>query len=149
VRRWGPPYVRPWKQPGPAHPASEQRASVSIIVGLSAREVSLKKHPRRRKIFVPAKGRRTKVGLLKERRQQREENTKRKMKVSKLTWVFVMLSLGLVDAARRRVRSTTATTVTTTPASYVGRQSAFTGQNEGQCRLSGSELSSSTRDVPV
>lgn len=47
--------------------------------------------------------------------------------------VFVILALGLVDAARRRDR------VTTKPsASLVGRQLAFAGQPEGQCqRLQG------------
>ncbi|XP_011269203.1 extensin-like [Camponotus floridanus] len=43
--------------------------------------------------------------------------------------LIVVLALGLVDAARRRVRSTTAT-VTTTPASFVNRQFAFVGQPE-------------------
>lgn len=47
-----------------------------------------------------------------------------------VTLVVVVLALGLVDAARRRVRSTTATVVTTTPASFVGRQFAFAEQPE-------------------
>ncbi|CAL1689397.1 unnamed protein product [Lasius platythorax] len=52
------------------------------------------------------------------------------MKVN-VTLVGVLLILGLVDAARRRVRSTTATVVTqTTPASFVDRQFAFAGQPE-------------------
>ncbi|XP_072745738.1 uncharacterized protein [Anoplolepis gracilipes] len=52
------------------------------------------------------------------------------MKVN-VTLVVVVLALELVDAARRRVRSTTAVvTRTTTPASFIGRQFAFAGQPE-------------------
>ncbi|XP_050457095.1 uncharacterized protein LOC126854422 [Cataglyphis hispanica] len=51
------------------------------------------------------------------------------MKVN-VTFVVVVLALGLVDAARRRVRSTTATLETTTPASSVDRQLAFAEQPE-------------------
>jgi len=48
-----------------------------------------------------------------------------------VTLVFVILALGLADAARRRVRSTTAEAPKTTPASFVGRQLSFAEQPEG------------------
>ncbi|XP_012223801.2 uncharacterized protein [Linepithema humile] len=47
-----------------------------------------------------------------------------------VTLVFVILVLGLADAARRRVRSTTAEAPKTTPASFVGRQLSFAEQPE-------------------
>ncbi|XP_020279410.1 leucine-rich repeat extensin-like protein 5 isoform X2 [Pseudomyrmex gracilis] len=46
-----------------------------------------------------------------------------------VTLFFVVLALGLADAARRRVRSTTAK-VTTTSSPFVGRQLGFAGQPE-------------------
>lgn len=49
--------------------------------------------------------------------------------------VLAVLTVGSVDAARRRVRSTTAVTTTmTTPVSFIGRQLGFSGQPEGQCQ---------------
>ncbi|XP_029155777.1 extensin-1-like [Nylanderia fulva] len=51
------------------------------------------------------------------------------MKVN-VTLVVVLLTLGIVNAARRRVRSTTASVVKTTPASFIGRQFAFAEQPE-------------------
>lgn len=51
--------------------------------------------------------------------------------------ILAVLLLGLVDAARRRVRSTTLTAMTTTmttPTSFVDRQLVFAGQPEGQCQ---------------
>lgn len=59
-----------------------------------------------------------------------------------MSLVLTVLTVGLVNAARR-VRSTTVTAVTTTmttPASFIGRQLGFAGQPEGQCqRLQGRE----------
>lgn len=55
----------------------------------------------------------------------------------KVLLVLTVFTVGLVDAARRRVRSTTVTAVTTmmtTPPSFIGRQLGFVEQPEGQCQ---------------
>lgn len=62
--------------------------------------------------------------------------------------VFVVLALGLVDAARRRDRFTT-TKTTKSPASLVDRQFAYAGEPEGQCQRLQSCDSRILQEVPI